>query len=715
MFENAKWITRYPWVEWSINDDPILNPPSPYMTRDFSINSEVLSAVLNICGLGQAAYYLNGERIPDSYLPTVPCKPVKGVAYNSYDITCLIKPGKNRIGVILGNNGYNDIGTSTIRSSVKMVAQLDIAYKNGKTESIVSNSAWKTADSHILFSLRRCGEKHDNNKKIDGWCSPDYDNSDWEPAKLCQPPGGSYRKTVSPPVRIKKIIKGKEISPKVFDFGQNTCGWIRLIINGKKGDEVVLKYAERITADGTHVDQNGILTDICPPFSHKDRFILSGNKNDVFEQLFCFHGFRYAELCGEYTSAELYALTAHTDIEQVSCFETDNQVINAVHSACLQSITDNCHGALTDCPQREQNEWTGDGMLSAEAVNINFDAYGMFTDWMRVFKDEQYENGGLPCIVPAKSFIWEHNFANGPDWDSAIFHIPYYSFKYTGNPEMVNMMWDNMERSLDYFATRSESHLLNYGVGDWCSIQPMCNKEITDTAYYRAAALMMAEMAEATGRNPGRFLKLADEIKQEFREKYIKSGRLTERNETAISAAVFSKMYNPQEVSAEVKALADIITSNGKRFLCGVHGLRMIFDVLAENGYSQLLFDTVTNPDYPGYADCIARGLNTLPERFDLDRRDEGTDSLNHHFRSPVDSWFYKYLAGINLRGFGFDDIVVSPQFVKGISNLKAQLRGISVEYTDNMLKINSPYPFTFAYNGKSEKLRCGEYIFKRY
>ena len=70
MFENAKWITRKPWLEWRMLSYEEL-PPAPYLTKSFDVEKDVASAVLNIVAYGQGAYFINGKRIPDSYLPTV--------------------------------------------------------------------------------------------------------------------------------------------------------------------------------------------------------------------------------------------------------------------------------------------------------------------------------------------------------------------------------------------------------------------------------------------------------------------------------------------------------------------------------------------------------------------------------------------------------------------------------------------------------------------
>lgn len=704
MFENAKWITRSPWIRWGIENNPELFPPSPYITRSFVIEKQLDKAMLHIAGLGQAAYYLNGDRIPDSYRPTQVANPMLTVLYRSFDITALLKSGRNRIGVTLGNNLYNDRRVSRWRSTTKMIAQLELTYKDGSTDLIVSDTSWKTADSPTLFSMNRCGEKYDARKEIQGWCSADFDDTGWDNAHICKGPGGILRTTECPPVRVKREIPGKEIASGLFDFGENVSGWVRLNVTGRRGVEVTAKYSELLTEDKKHANQKNILSNVYGPMAHKDIYILKGGEEEEFEQLFSYHGFRYVEVEGEYDNVKVTALVSHTDIPPTADFTCDNDTINRIHELCVRSILTNCQDVLLDCPHREQNEWTGDGMLSAESASMGFDSYGMFYEWMLKFKDDQLPNGALPCIIPAKDALWEYNFANGPDWDSAIFHIPYYCFKYSGDRRIVDTMWENMNRSLQYFSTLSENGLLRAGVGDWAASGETCDKEITDTAYYRIAALMMAEMAEATGRSGTPYLELAERIKADFREKYVKDGMLADDHQAALAAVLFSKMMDGEEIATTARRLADHMKASGCHFICGVHGLRMIFDALSENGYTQVLFDTVVNPEYPGYGHMVKSGFTTLPEWFNYGA------SQNHHFRSMVDTWFYKYLAGIRFNGFGFEHVEISPVFVAGITKLTAKVKGIKVSYDSEKITVCSPVAFTF----RQKRYLAGEYVFKK-
>ena len=246
--------------------------------------------------------------------------------------------------------------------------------------------------------------------------------------------------------------------------------------------------------------------------------------------------------------------------------------------------------------------------------------------------------------------------------------------------------------------------------------EDMCPIEISDTCFYRIDALMMAEMAEATGRDAAPYLLLADEIKAEFRNKFIIDGKLTSDNDTAVAMSLFAGMYEKSEEQPEADRLAKNITDNGKRLFCGIHGARTIFDMLTKFGYTQLAFDVVTNDKYPGYAASVKAGLDTLPEsfRFATKYRPDGFLSLNHHFFSHICAWFYKTFAGIKINGFGFDDVVIEPVFVEGINELTAESHGIKVSYNSEKVNVSSPYPFTFKLGGNTISCQSGEYEFER-
>lgn len=704
MFENAKWITRHVHTEWRFLK-PEEMPPSPYFIKDIKIEKPLKKAVLNIVGLGEAAYYVNGSRIPDSYLPTYRSCYYKTVFYNIYDITDMLTVGENRIGAVLGNTGHTDPGTVRYRSvNNKLIAELSLEYSDGGFETVTSGTDWLTHDSPTLMSRRRCGDVYDARLEVKDWNRPGTPTDGFEHAKICRGAGGTFLPLKIPPKKVHAVIKGTEIAPGIFDFGINTSGWVRIKVSGKRGSRIEIKYSELLNDTATELFRDNITNG----GNHTDVYILKGEGVEEWEQLFEYHGFKYVGIEGAYDTLEVEALTVHTDLESTAFFTCNDGTLNSIYEAANNSILTCCQGIPVDCPHREQNEWTGDAGLGAETLCMCYDTYELFDTWMQCFKDDQKGDGQLSCIIPSGWSEWSSNFANGIDWDSAVIRIPYYVMKYTGRRDIVDKVWDNMLKSMDFFGYMEDGGLLNHGVGDWAGSGRQCPKEITDTAFYRLDALMLAEMAEFTGRDPKPFLQKAERIKSSFRAKYVKDGRIAETHETAVAMAIYAGFLDDAECVNEAARLNEIIKENGYELHGGTHFLISGLDVLTKYGYTETVYKALVNDKVPGYAAALKYGEKTLWEH------PHGKTSHNHYFKCQPYSWFIKSLAGINFNGFGFGDIVIEPHFIDEITAVSASVRGVSVEYDGTLFKVTSKYPFKLKLNKREESFAAGSYCFER-
>lgn len=709
MFENSKWIN------YSLKKDPSVKNslPSPYIAKTFSLKEKPSKAILNICGYGEGAYYINGSLIPNSFRPTIPSLIIKTVIYNSYDITEMLKNGKNRIGIILGNYRCSkDCPLLPAPMTQKVILQLDITYADGTNYTLVSDDSFKAFESPLLFSDTTYGEIYDARKEISGWCAPDFDDSEWFPVSEVSAPAGEFRKSDCPGVVKYDENKGVEILPGLFDFYNTTSGYVRMKISGKCGNRIKLDYSERLTPDGMHVDMATYLKEKkpYPDMYNSAEFILNGETDKVFEALFALHGYRYVEVTGEYDNIELTAVTAHTDIIEDSSFVCDNKILNGIHRNCVRSIKTCCQGYWVDNPKRDA-PWLGDEMLSAEAIAINFDSFAVSYENMMMAADSQNEYGTVPSIL--YSAIESYDKFIGPEWtDGVLFHVPYYTYKYTGNRKIVDDMWDSMNLAFNNFRRLGDGgYLLNKkGTGDWNPIKYGCSLEIAMTAYYRISALMMAELADATGRDATSYREVGEKIKSEFRQKYIIDGEYKAGHVSEFILAAYSGLLNEKETESAVKKIIEMVKEDGMAITFGTHGNRMFYDLLSEHGYQQFVFDVLTNDKKLGFAQQVKDGMTTLAERYAYAAQD--IMSLNHHYLSHVDTWFYKWIAGIKINGFGYNDVVIEPSFVDGIGKVKANLHGIKVEYDKNSIKIDSPYAFTLKLKNSVKHLNMGKYKF---
>ena len=199
--------------------------------------------------------------------------------------------------------------------------------------------------------------------------------------------------------------------------------------------------------------------------------------------------------------------------------------------------------------------------------------------------------------------------------------------------------------------------------------------------------------------------RVAEKIKNAFRNKFIKDGIVQSGGQTAMAYAIAMELYNENEMPAAASYLNQLVIDNGYHFDCGMNGTKYVVTALGEHGYCDTVYKAMINPDCPSPANWILSGLTTCSEYWEM------KNSYNHPARASLDTWFYKYLAGIHIYG---EYIVVEPQFVEGIDWVKASYGGVSVEWNDKEIRIVLSKPADIVISGQKVRKTNGEWIFKR-
>lgn len=701
MLKNAKWIAKQ-----SANNKIY---PAPMFRKSFEITKQVKKATLDICGLGLLLCYVNGEKVSDEVLLTPHTKYDTRVIYNTYDVTNLINNGNNVLGAILGNGCYFvtynrwDYYKPAWLSHPKLIASLVIEFADGTKEEIVSDTSWKTTDSAIIYNETRRGEIFDARLYDEKWACPDYNDNLWSNAFICRGAGGVLEKRNTPPIRVTKQFKATRITNNVYDIGQNISGWARIKAVGEKGREITLRYSERLHDDQTIAPE--FLNTIIGSDTHVDKYIMSGNGVEEWAPSFAYHGFRYVEVTGAPENFELIGEFIHTDFDIVGSFTCSDQMLNRIHHASVMSTLSNFVGIPTDCPQREQNAWTGDALVSLDQMMMNFDAISSFEKWLNDIKDTQRPNGQLCCIAPTSG--WGYNWGSGPAWDSIYIWLPYYVYYYTGQTELIDKFWDSMALYMDFIESMSENDLVCFGLGDWCAPEntKLCPTIITDTSYFYKNNKIMARCAQLIGKDGSPYQERAEKIKNSFRENFIEKDFYLDNNTCAIACAIYQDLYTDEEKPLAAKYLSDLIAKAGYHIDCGILGLKFLFSALSEYGYAQTMYNLVTNPDYPSYAYWMNNGMTTLCETWDMEK------SCNHHMYSEVDMWFYKHIAGIKIDEGG-KSVTINPVFVKNVSFVSASHKGVCVNIDKNVIRIKSNLPGKFVNGNKILQFTSGEHEF---
>ncbi|MBQ9501844.1 MAG: family 78 glycoside hydrolase catalytic domain, partial [Lentisphaeria bacterium] len=332
----------------------------PYFRKVFALKKTPRRAVCFLCGLGWHELRVNGELADDRVLAPVVTQFDRHVSYIAYDVTSLLKKGKNVITVLLGGGLY-DARTVTNwrfhaapwRDRPKLLCDLVC---DGKTV-LFSDDSWKTAPSPVTFSQMREGEHYDARLEDDRIFQPDFDDSCWADAQYCNPPGGLIVEEDLEPCRVCGRIPGKrfDLSDQLFvyDFGVNVTGWCEIELEAPAGSSVVMEYAEHVLPHGD-ISKENISPYVKGEFQ-TDKYTARGSGVEVWHARFTYHGFRYCRVRISDQHVKVIGLTAcfiHNDFEERGRFSSSDEVLNKLQEITRRTYLCNYTGIPTDCPHR---------------------------------------------------------------------------------------------------------------------------------------------------------------------------------------------------------------------------------------------------------------------------------------------------------------------------------------------------------------------------
>jgi alpha-L-rhamnosidase len=225
--------------KWIRHDDANLNI-APWLRKSFDLPAVPSRAFVTVNIAGYAELYINGQKVGTDVLTPAASDNTKQVFYNTYDVTSLLKSGRNTIGLWMGRG----LATRTSAAASKITpalphvrAQIE-AEIDGKPWVLGTDASWKTSASSYT---RRGGAQHndfggervDPSAHIANWSSPDFDDKDWKNAVEVEAPKGEALAQQAPLNRIGKEIPAVAVKGLVgdryeIDFGTALTGWMRL-------------------------------------------------------------------------------------------------------------------------------------------------------------------------------------------------------------------------------------------------------------------------------------------------------------------------------------------------------------------------------------------------------------------------------------------------------------------------------------------------------
>jgi Glycogen debranching enzyme len=685
-------------------------PVVPLFRKEFEVSKKVKEAVLYITGLGQYEASINGQKVGNSFLSPGWTNYDKTILYNSFDVTSMLRQGKNAVGAIVGNGFYN-INRERYRKLViawgnpKLIGQLRIRYADGAEQFFVTGADWKTAPSPITFTSIYGGEDYDARLEQSGWNAPNFDERAWKQAILVTAPTGKLVEEYDSPLEIKETFSAKSVKKLgdgnyQYDFGQNASGIVELKVKGKKGQEVRLTPSELIKPDG---QPNQSATGSPTYFS----YILKGDGIETWRPRFSYTGFRYVKVEGAAPESEKQAAAVVVDLKllhnrnstpQTGTFACSNDLFNRTFTLINWGIKSNLQSVLTDCPHREKLGWLEQTFLMGSAVHYNFDLYQLYTKQVNDMIEAQLPDGLVPDIAP-EYVPFAGGFRDSPEWGSAAVILPWMIYRWYGDASVMEKAWPMMNRYAEYLKSKSENHIVSHGLGDWFDLGPkqpgeaqLTPKSLTATAIYYSDLKLLAEMAGVLKKSDEqkKLLKWANEIKTAFNAKFFnpETGIISTGSQTAMAMPWCVGLVDDQYKEKVMQNLEKSIREQGKPLTAGDVGFHYLVEALTNSGRSQLLFEMNNRDDVPGYGFQLKKGATALTESWPALEN----VSNNHLMLGHLMDWFYAGLGGIGQteNSVAYKEIAIKPEMVGDLTWVKSSYQSPYGEIRSDWEKTNA-------------------------
>ncbi len=669
-FETARgkepWAAN--WIGWE--------KEFPQLRGDFTVEKPIKAARAYACGVGLYVLFVNGEKVGNEYLTPNFNAYDSWLQYQTYDITPLLRSGKNAVGAWLGNGyykgrvnwpsvGYRD---KIYGDRLALIAQIEIEYEDGTKQTFVTDEHWKATRSPLLRAEIYDGEVFDARAFDPAWCLPETDISTWDHACFIPLDKSLLHARLSVPVLAHESRPVGEyiITPKgehVLDFGQNAAGFVRLRAHAPAGTEILLQFGEALDNEGNFYRDN-MRTALA-----EMRYICDGSER-TYEPFFTFFGFRYCRVSGlrELDPADFSQVILHSAMERTGNFTCSDERVNRLFLNALWGQRSNFVDTPTDCPQRDERMgWTGDAQVFCPTAVMNTDCDAFYRKYLYDLAVEQKREGYVPVVVPfilRGTGLWEMPTTG---WGDAATLMPWYLYLYYGDHALLEAQYESMRSWVEYMRAQDTEGKNLYGgfhIGDWVAqdtrdpdnLFGLTPTGLLATAYYALSSEVVSKAAAVLGKQEDakEYAALAENIREAFRQQYVSpAGLVVGETQTAYVIALYMHMLTQAQRPVAAEHLAERIREDKLHLTCGFLGTPYLCPALSECGLNEYAYTLLLQTGCPSWLYEVEMGATTIWERWNSVRED-GTfgpvsmNSLNHYAFGAICEWLYRYVAGIN-------------------------------------------------------------------
>ncbi len=668
-----------------------------FVSRVFTLEQVPASARLNISALGLYRAFINGSRVGDDLLtPGWTCYDDR-IAYQSYEVSPLLRTGENRIEIWLGDGWYRsqilwasnpifNCWGDRIAAIAEIVA--------GENTLLATDATWRSGFTPVARNGIYYGEDYDARivtSDRDGVEVLDFDRA------LLVPHEADAVKELAPLAAVESWTEAD--GRRVFDFGQNCGAYIRIRVKGKPGASLRIEHSEVLGPDRFFDNRN------YRSARAEITYTLKGDGEEVYAPIFSFMGFRYARV----TLPEGVELIAIHSVPvssvpvQAGGFTSGIPAVNRLVENSIWSQRSNFIEIPTDCPQRDERlGWTGDAQVFAGTACWLADSQRFLTKYLRDVMHDQRPNGAVPHFSPDPTRLHpidaRGDWAGSTGWGDAIVIIPWQLYLHYGDEGVLKECFPAMQRWLDYLWGISNGPIIRppaiwgahgFTFGDWLQPvgdnrkpRPTVADDCAATLYHFISTELTSRIASIIGDEEAasRLSARAEEIRVAFSQEFFSpSGRIAHNDQTSWALAFLYGLVPPEFADAGKAYFRRVVEETDGVIGTGFIGTPALLPALTELGMLDLAEKIFLNRKVPGWLYQVEQGATSIWERWDAMAEDGSIydpdmNSYNHYAYGAVCQWLFEYVAGLKpvASAPGFHEINLDPAILPALGPVSA-------------------------------------------
>jgi len=452
--------------------------------------------------------YINGKFVAQGPAPSYHFQ----YNYNEIDVSSYLKSGDNLIAV---HTLYQGLINRVWQSGDLRHGLICDLVVDGETV-LKSDESFLVAYHTGYSEMGVCGydtqflEQYDSRSREVGFERPDFDDTAWGFA--CASRFDDHLLTE----QKSHMLEFEEINPKpirtegksvLYDFGSNYVGYLSLSAKGNAGDEVIIRCAQELNADGT------LRYNLRANCVYEEKWILADGES-VLDQ-FDFKAFRYVELeYPENVTVESVVLVARhypfTLKTQLKGDYAKNEDMKRVWELCLNTQKYGVQEVIQDCMEREKGFYLGDGCYTALTNMVLTGDDSM----VRKLIDDAFATSFITdTLVTCMDCSFMQEIAEYP---LILVLLVLWHYRLTGDTEYLSSNYVKVTALLEAYRREYEKGGLLRDLNKWCVVEwpknfqhgydvdiregKVCvEAHVSINAYYLAAIRAANEMAGALG------------------------------------------------------------------------------------------------------------------------------------------------------------------------------------------------------------------------